>query len=111
MKNGDTLFILHNATGTSVDKIELRLIKDKGQFYILKYIDRLLAERTTLAKADLEWIKSVERELASNKFVSGCSVIETYTLQLKGKYYSVNDNSCTWNGFARINSRFFNNAD
>jgi hypothetical protein len=107
LRPGDTLYILHNTTGTSVEDLEFRIVKEKEKHFILKYIRRQLSLKKELDASGLDFIKKFESDLIAKKFNSGCSVIETYTMQLNGKYFSVNDNSCTWNGFYSLNTRFF----
>lgn len=109
IKNDDTLHIIHNVTGGSIDRVELKLVREKNIFYLLKYANKEFESKKQMSKEDLEFISKTERELISNNFSSGCSVIETYTMHLNGKYFSVNDNSCEWNGFSKLINRFFNN--
>lgn len=109
IKNSDTLQIIHNVTGGSIEREELKLIREKNIYHLLKYSNGEFVSKKQMSKEDFEFITQIEKELVSNNFSSGCSVIETYTFHLNGKYFSVNDNGCNWNGFSKLLNRFFNN--
>lgn len=107
----DTLYILHNVTGNSVNKQQFKIYAVKGLGYMEKYRNRVLEKKVKLSVSDQNFLMAFEMQLMKADFSAGCSVLETYTFCYRGKYFSVNDGSCAWNGISKINERFFKDTD
>ena len=109
LKAGDTLYILHNASGFSVEKEELRFTVDQGKTVALLYNDNQFSQRVELTKEQIYLVTETEKKAVKLPGPSGCSVIESYTFQLNKKYFSVNDYTCNWNAFRRLVQNLFSN--
>lgn len=107
LSNKDTLYILHNASGMSVDAREIRITKNENQFYGLYYEKGLFLQSMILNDNQIQFLSKTEEQATKVETASGCSVIESYTFCLKGKYYSVNDRTCSWGGFNALFKKIF----
>jgi hypothetical protein len=106
-KEGDTLYVLHNASGVSVDKQELRFAVQQGKIIALLFENNKLSQRAELTEIQKKFLLEIEKEAVRLPGPGGCSVIESYTFQLNGKYFSFNDYTCSWNGFQRLRDNIF----
>lgn len=107
MESGDTLFVLHNASGMSVDAREIRVAKTQNKFFGLYYENGILLQQMELNENQVRFVSKIEMYATKFEAESGCSVIESYTFAMNGKYYSVNDRTCTWGGFNALCKKIF----
>lgn len=107
LKEGQSLYIIHNAIGMKAEKM---LITLKNGKYVAKIFDinrdSLIAERELSAES-LALLQKTEKEAAKFNKSSGCSAIETYTFWCNGKYFTVNGGTCSWTAWARLKKAFF----
>lgn len=107
LSNGDTLYILHNASGMSVDGREIRITKNENQYYGLYYEYGKFVQSAELNENQIQFLYKTEEHAPQTEIEGGCSVIESYTFYLKEKYYSVNDRTCSWGGFNALFKKIF----
>lgn len=117
IKEGDTLFILHNASGMPLSE-RMAITRKNGKFYAS--IAAIEAGNTNalhtavsgawtneLDEEKMTSIRQFEETIKTKNKSTGCSVIESYTVRLNGKYYSINDGTCEWAGFSKLLKTLF----
>ncbi|MBC7864638.1 MAG: hypothetical protein IAF38_16820, partial [Bacteroidia bacterium] len=102
MKDGDTLYILHNASGMPLTTIGIAVLGTDYYALAFKEMGYKSDNKKKMNEGAIKFLQQTETGSHTHNKTSSCTVIETYTFQMNGKYYSVNDDTCQWINYKKL---------
>jgi hypothetical protein len=108
MKDGDTLYMLHNATGVYLNQ-KIGVTKKSGKYsaFFYKGISSEITKSYEEPYDAFMYLQQFEKESVNHDKITGCTALEVYTFRLNGKYYVIKDGTCKWSGFFQLITLFF----